>query len=213
MNSSSAIDKRKDKGRFSPERIAFAAMFAALICICSWIAVPNPFSAGVSFTLQTFGVILAGLLLSPFEAFLVGLVYMMLGIVGLPVMSGFGTLYTRFPTAGGGYIIGFYITPVLIALARTGIFKITDPRFTGAKRKTAHFAVYLTLAIVIGILAVDIPGIIQGIYYTKMGLKQAIFPFALAFLPTDIVKCVLAALTASALEEPLMKIRSTTGNK
>ena len=197
------------KSLFSAQRIAFVAMFAALICICSWIAVPNPFSAGVSFTLQTFGVILAGLLLSPFEALLTGLVYLLLGLVGLPVMSGFGTLYTRFPTAGGGYIIGFYITPVIIALIRTAVFAIMDKKELSApQKKTAHFVTYLVLAIVVGILAVDIPGIIQGMYYTKMNFKAALVPFAFAFMPTDVVKCVLAAMIASALEKPLKAIRN-----
>ena len=193
---------------FTAERIAFVAMFAALICVCSWIAVPNPFSAGVNFTLQTFAVILAGLLLSPLEALLVGVVYLLLGLVGLPVLSGFATLYTRFPTAAGGYIIGFYITPVIIALIRKPIFAALDKKFTEQpKRKTAHFAAYLALAIIIGILAVDIPGIIQGMYYTKMAFKSALVPFMFSFMPTDIVKCVLAAIIASALEKPLADIR------
>lgn len=208
MNDSAVIERKHKKGHFSPQRIAFIAIFAALICVCSWIAVPSPFSLGVYFTLQTFGVILAGLLLSPFEALLTGLVYMLLGLVGLPVMSGFGTLYTRFPTAGGGYIIGFYIAPVLIALARTAIFSLTDRKLSGKARYKAHLAVYLALSLVIGILAIDIPGLIQAMYFTKMGLKEAITPFALAFLPTDIVKCVLAAFTAHALEKPLKAIRS-----
>ena len=203
------MEKTKSNPRFSAQRIAFVAMFAALICVCSWIAVPNPFSAGVSFTLQTFGVILAGLLLSPFEALLTGIVYLLLGLVGLPVMSGFGTLYTRFPTAGGGYIIGFYITPVLIALIRTAVFAVIDKKELSApQKKTAHFITYLILAIFVGILAVDIPGMIQGMYYTKMSFKAALMPFAFAFMPTDVIKCVLAAMTASALEKPLKMIRS-----
>lgn len=202
------MNESVNKRPLSPRSIAFVAMFAALICICSWIAVPNPLSAGVSFTLQTFGVILAGLLLRPLEALLTSLVYMLLGLVGLPVMSGFGTLYTRFPTAGGGYIIGFYITPVIIALVRTPLFALADKHYSGDARKKAHFVIYLMLSVVLGIAAVDIPGIIQGMHYTKMGLGEAIVPFALAFMPTDIVKCILAALTASALEKPLRSMHN-----
>lgn len=200
----------KKNAAFTPQRIAFVAMFAALICVCSWIAVPNPFSAGVNFTLQTFAVILAGLVLSPIEALLTGVVYLLLGLVGLPVMSGFGTLYARFPTAAGGYIIGFYITPVIIALIKTVLLKIADSReLEPAAKNTAHFVIYLVLAIVVGILAVDIPGMIQGMYITKMNFKAALVPFALSFLPTDIIKCVAAALVASALEKPLKMIRRT----
>lgn len=193
---------------FSAERIAFIAMFAALICVCSWIAVPNPFSAGVNFTLQTFAVILAGLLLSPTEALLVGIVYLFLGLVGLPIFSGFATLYTRFPTAAGGYIIGFYITPFIIAVIRQAVLNVVDKKdLSPAAKKSAHFVTYLILSIIIGILAVDIPGIIQGMYYTKMSFKSALFPFMFSFMPTDIIKCVLAASVASAVETPLAQIR------
>lgn len=198
----------QNKSPLTAQSIAFISMFAALICVCSWIAVPNPFSSGVSFTLQTFGVILSGLLLSPLEALLTGVVYMLLGLVGLPVMSGFGTLYTRFPTAGGGYIIGFYIAPVLIALARELLFSSADKHAPSEKRAQVHFVIYLVLSIMLGILAVDIPGVIQAMHYTKMPLGAAITPFALAFMPTDIVKCILAAVAASALEKPFRIIRS-----
>ena len=202
------METAKKQTFITPQRTAFVALFAALICVCSWIAVPNPFSAGVNFTLQTFAVILAGLILEPVEALLVGAVYLLLGLVGLPVMSGFATLYARFPTAAGGYIIGFYITPVIISLIKTAVFSFTDKKeMSGSAKNSVHFVTYLILAIVVGILAVDIPGMIQGMYITKMSFKAALTPFAISFLPTDIIKCVAAAFAASALEKPLKMIR------
>lgn len=83
-----------------------SALFAALISICAWIALPM--GAGV-FTLQTFGLFLTVLVLGgKWGTVSVGL-YLLLGLVGLPVFSGFqggfGVLFG--PT--GGYLPGFFL--------------------------------------------------------------------------------------------------------
>jgi biotin transport system substrate-specific component len=190
------------------QRMALIAIFAALTCVCSWISVPSPFNPAVPFTLQTLAIILTGLILSPLEAAFTSLVYLLLGLVGLPVLAGFGTFYSRIFTASGGYIIGFYITPFIISLVRTAIFKALDKKeMSKAKKKTIHFVIYLVLAIVLGILCVDIPGLIQGKLITNTPWLESIFLFALSFMPTDILKCVAAAILASALETPLAIIK------
>jgi biotin transport system substrate-specific component len=190
------------------ERMALIAIFAALICVCAWIAVPSPFNPAVPFTLQTLAIILAGLILSPLEALFTSIVYFMLGIVGLPVFSGFSTFYSKVFTASGGYLIGFFITPFIIALIRTAIFKGLDKKnISGAKNKTIHFVVYILLAVIVGILAVDIPGVIVGKIITNGSWSVTLVGFAFSFMPTDILKCVAAAVLATALEKPLDTIR------
>ena len=80
------------------------SLFAALITICAWIAVPIP---PVSFTLQTLGVLLAlGILGGKRGLCSVGL-HLLLGFVGLPVFSGFrgGASALLGPT--GGFLWGF----------------------------------------------------------------------------------------------------------
>ena len=65
--------------------IAYIGIFAALIAICSWISVPT----AIPFTLQTLGVFLAVGLLGGRRGTLAVLVYLLLGLVGLPVFAGF----------------------------------------------------------------------------------------------------------------------------
>ena len=84
--------------------MAYVAVGAVLIAICSWIAFPGP----VPFTLQTFGVMFVlGLLKGRRGTFAV-LVYLLMGAVGLPVFSGFSGGVVVLAGATGGYILGFF---------------------------------------------------------------------------------------------------------
>ncbi len=83
--------------------MAYIAIFAGVIAICSWISIP----ATVPFTLQTFGVFLAVGVLGGKRGTLSVLIYMLLGTIGLPVFAGFSGGIGSILGTTGGYIIGF----------------------------------------------------------------------------------------------------------
>ena len=83
--------------------LTLIAMFAGLIAICSWISIPLP----VPFTMQTFGVFAALLLLGGKRGTASVLVYLCLGIIGLPVFSGFNSGLGAIMGPTGGYLAGF----------------------------------------------------------------------------------------------------------
>ena len=92
------------------QELARAALFAALIAICSWISIPT----AVPFTLQTFAVFLAlGVLGGRLGARAVG-VYLLLGAVGLPVFAGFSGGLGALLGATGGYLLGFLLTALTV---------------------------------------------------------------------------------------------------
>ena len=93
------------KSTLSLRRMTEAALMAALLAILSQIQIPLP--SGVPVTLQTFGVALMGAVLGRRTGTLSILVYLMMGLVGLPVFAGFGGGAGVLAGPTGGFLIGF----------------------------------------------------------------------------------------------------------
>lgn len=93
--------------------LAYIAIGAALIAVCSWISIPTT----VPFTLQTFAVFFVLSALGGKRGTLSVLIYMLLGAIGIPVFAqftaGIGTLLGM----TGGYIIGFIFIGLIYWLA------------------------------------------------------------------------------------------------
>ena len=87
---------------------------AVLMCICSWIMVPF---IPVPFTMQSFGVFFAVLVLGEKRGTLSVLLYILLGLVGVPVFSGFGSGLGALSGYSGGFIIGFLVECVICLIA------------------------------------------------------------------------------------------------
>ena len=90
----------------STRNAAYIAMTAVILCVCSWLTVPFT----VPFTMQTFGVYCAFLILGGRRGLLAIGLYILLGLVGLPVFSGFRGGPGHLLGLTGGYIIGFLFT-------------------------------------------------------------------------------------------------------
>ena len=87
--------------------MALCALFAALLAVCAWITIPI---GDIAITMQTFGVFMTLSVLGGKRGTIAIAIYLLLGIVGLPVFSGFqGGLGTLLGVTGG-YIAGFLAT-------------------------------------------------------------------------------------------------------
>ncbi len=87
--------------------MVLASLFAALTSICSWISIPMP---PVAFTMQTFGILLAlGILGGKWGTVSIGL-YLLLGLVGMPVFSGFQSGFAALAGPTGGFLWGFLVS-------------------------------------------------------------------------------------------------------
>ena len=92
--------------------MAYIALFAVLMAVCSWISIP----AVVPFTLQTFGVFVAVSVLGGKRGTLAVVLYLLMGIVGLPVFAGFSGGLGVLLGSTGGYIVGFVFTALTMWL-------------------------------------------------------------------------------------------------
>lgn len=88
------------------------SLFAALTAVGAFIKIPIPY---VPFTLQLFFVLLAGALLGSRLGALSQLVYVLIGLTGVPVFTqGGGPSYVLQPTFG--YLVGFIFCAYIVGL-------------------------------------------------------------------------------------------------
>ena len=121
------------KSKLSVRDMAYIALFAVMMAVCSWISIPYV----VPFTLQTFAVFLAVEVLGGRRGTVAVLVYLLMGAVGLPVFTGFSGGIGHLLGSTGGYIVGFVFT----ALVMWGMERIPGNR-----------TVVLTISMVLGLL-------------------------------------------------------------
>lgn len=159
------------------------ALMVAMNCVSAYIIIPLPFSLS-PLALQTLIVNLTGYVLNAKQAFMTMLVYLLVGLAGVPVFTGGSAGPGKLFGPTGGYIIGFLVTAVFLAY------------FKGEKY---NFKRYALLGCVIGIPLIYVFGVVQLKLITGMGLDKAIMTGALPFIPLDIVKCLAAAVIAGPI--------------
>ncbi|WP_455265287.1 biotin transporter BioY [Phascolarctobacterium sp.] len=156
------------------------ALMVAMNCVSAYIIIPLPFSLS-PIALQTLIVNLTGYVLNAKQAFMTMLVYLLVGLAGVPVFTGGSAGPGKLFGPTGGYIIGFLFTAVFLAY------------FRGEKYS---FKRYALLGCVIGIPLIYVFGVVQLKLITGMGWDKAIMTGALPFIPLDILKCLAAVVIA-----------------
>ena len=92
--------------KLNVRKMVLASLFASLIAICAWISIPIP---PVAVTLQTFGVLLTlGILGGKWGTASI-LLYLCMGVIGLPVFTGFRGGAAALLDATGGFLWGFLV--------------------------------------------------------------------------------------------------------
>ncbi len=167
--------------------LALIGTFAALIAVCSLIAVTVAV-VPVPITLQTFAVLLAGIVLGPKRGGLAVLLYLLVGFAGLPVFAGGSSGFASFASPSVGYLLSF---PVAAIVAGAVVRRV-------AVTKRALQTPVVILAAVLGTLTTYLGGVPVMAWRAEMPLVDAIL-FNNVFVPFDIVKLVLAGLTAASV--------------
>ena len=163
----------------------YIALFAALIAVCAWISIPS----AVPFTLQTFAICLTAGILGMKRGTLAIVVYLLIGLIGVPVFAGFkGGIAVLFGTTGG-YLIGFLFTALLVGF-------VSD--------KFGRKIPVMAVAMIIGVAVCYVFGTAWFMFlYTKntgaVGLGTVLSWCVIPFIIPDLIKIAVAAVLASRL--------------
>lgn len=175
-------------------RLVLCAVFAALIAIGAFIKIPVPL---IPFTLQVMFTTMAGILLGAELGSLSVIVYIVLGLVGLPVFTGGGgPSYVLQPSFG--YLLGFILGTFV-----TG--KIASP---GKKTPSMKRYLLASFAGLICIYLIGVPycGLINSLYLkTPVAIGTLVLHGFVMCLPGDIIKCFLSAFLGKRLVPVLRK--------
>jgi biotin transport system substrate-specific component len=182
------------------KNIILVALFAALTASGAFIRIPI---GPVPITLQFFFTALSGILLGPYLGALSQLIYILLGLTGIPVFTAGGGLSYIF-NPGFGYLIGFLIAPLLIGKIFESTKKPSFPR--------------TLLACLLGLLviyAVGVPYmymILRNVTHTNITFLNTLVIGFLVFLPGDTAKSIAAAYFGVRIA-PVIKKSIKQGDK
>ncbi|HCZ06499.1 MAG: biotin transport system substrate-specific component [Thermotogota bacterium] len=163
------------------KEITRIALFSAITAILAQLRVDI---GPVPITFQVMAVMLAGLLLTPREALLSQLVYVIMGLIGLPVYAGFrsGASILFGPT--GGYLMAFPVAAFLIAILQ----------------KRSQYSTLLSfLSTLLGLIPIYLSGWLLLSRYVG-GLERAFQLGVLPFFWIDMIKALLAVFVSKAIE-------------
>lgn len=166
--------------------MVYIGVFTVIMAICSWITLPFGM---VSFTLQTFAVFLTVGVLGGKRGTMAVLVYLLLGVAGVPVYAGFGSGIGAILGQEGGYLIGFLFSALVMWMVE---------KLLGRKIWV------LAAAMVLGLIVCYAFGTLwfMAVYAKNMGaiglvtvLGWCVFPFVIP----DLVKIILALMLTKRL--------------
>ncbi|MDM7856467.1 biotin transporter BioY [Cellulomonas alba] len=191
--------------------VALVATFAAFIAVCSIVpGVPGP--AGVPFTLQTFAVVLAGLVLGARRGLAAVALYLVVGLAGVPVFADHSAGLAVLTGPTGGYLVGFLAAATVAgALAGPALHVATRTLGDGTGRAGrgalarlaarpwwrggVRYVALLVAGLVASPVVLDVFGIAGLVWRAGLSFHAA-FAANLPFVPGDVIKTALAALVA-----------------
>ena len=163
--------------------MSVTAVFAAIICVFAVVTVPV---GPVPITLSLFAVFLTSQLLKPRQSVCAVLVYITLGIIGLPVFSGFSSGIQVIAGPTGGFIVCYPIMAAVISLF------------------AAKFGRRLWVNALSGIIALVLCYLSGAAWYSTlqgMAFWPVLLSFVTQFVPGDVIKLAASCMVCAAMNK------------
>ncbi len=179
--------------KLSVRQIAVVGVMTAVTCVLAPFSVPI---GPVPISLTNFAIYMSLYVLGMKEGTLSYLIYLLMGLVGIPVFSGFTSGPEKLFGPTGGYLIGFIPMAVLAG--------VVIDRFYGAKRKMAACAACIG-GMAAGTAICYILGTAWLAYQANLGWKAAMFAGIVPFIPGDLAKIAVAAVAGPKIRGRLVQ--------
>jgi biotin transport system substrate-specific component len=172
--------------KISTRQLTLIAVMTAVTCILGPLSLPIGI---VPISLTNLAIYFAIYALGGKRGTLSYIVYLFIGLVGLPVFSGFSGGFAKLIGPTGGYLIGFAFMAFI-----SGIF---IDKFSSK--------IYMCfLGMVLGTIVTYILGTAWLAYETKMTFNAALYAGVIPFIPGDLAKMVIASLIGPQIRKRLI---------
>lgn len=171
---------------FSVQKMAIIALMTAVLCILAPISIPV-FISPVPISLGVLAIYLTAYVLSPLDATISVIIFILLGTFGLPVFSGYSGGLSKLVGPTGGYIIGFlftvYISSLFIHIKKGIIFDV--------------------IGMITGLALCYILGTIWFSYQQGKGFIASLLLCVVPFLIGDAIKIIVAVILGTQINKRL----------
>lgn len=171
------------------KELTLTALMAAILCILGPLSLPLPFSP-VPISLTMIGIYLAVYAVGMWKGTVAVCIYLLLGLVGLPVFSGFSGGPAKLLGPTGGYLIGFLFTALI-----SGFF---IDRFW--KNRLVSI-----LGMILGIGVAYVFGTVWLAYVAGMTFSQALAAGVIPYVGFDLIKIIILAIVGPELKKVLIR--------
>ena len=180
-----AVAARKSK--MSVRDICYAGLFAAVIAVMAQISIPMPM--GVPMTMQTFAITLAAVVLGSKLSTISSVIYIIMGAV---VLANFSGGFDKFVGPTGGFLLSFPLMAFIIGW--------------GAEHRKDFKGAYV-IALVVGTVVNYVVGVALFCAVAKASVATGITACVLPFIPTAIIKAILASVIGFAIRERVPELK------
>ncbi|MCU0104702.1 biotin transporter BioY [Acholeplasma vituli] len=160
----------------SLNRLIKIAAMTAVLCISVYLIPPILLFGGVPFTIQTMVIFLIAYLFNKTDALLIVLLYLVIGLFGLPVFSNGQSGLSAILGPSGGFLVGFPLITYAIA---------------SLKSKDKNVVQDWIVTILFGVIILYGGAALWLAYVLEMNYVQALL-LLLPFVPFDLIKMVIA---------------------
>ena len=177
------------QSKLSIQEICSIAIMTAITAVMAQISIPLPMM--VPMTMQTFAVTLAGIVLGAKCGSIAMGIYLLLGAVGVPVFSGFKGGLQSLVGPTGGFLLSF---PLMAYIIGKGM---------ELRKQKGMFVLLLC----VGTISNYVVGVLMYCVVMDSSVWTAITACVLPFVPSAVIKAVLAAVMGLQLRKQLEKSR------